>query len=86
MKKKVEMWLPVFASARFIAEIDVPENETEFEIKGAVNEFFENMFTDGYLCHHCARELECDFEYDEEMSEDIIKEELERMIEDGELQ
>ena len=45
--------MPVNASAVF---------EMESEKKPTKDEFLDNASRAGYLCHSCARTLECDFE------------------------
>lgn len=56
---KIEMMLPVYASAKFVADIEVEgkSNEEIFE------EFLDEAAPNGYLCHQCARVIESDFEW-----------------------
>lgn len=55
----IELYLPVAASAKFTADIDVKGKDEE----EVFNEFMEKCAPDGSLCYRCNRDLECDFEF-----------------------
>ena len=61
MLKTVIAYLPVYASAKFEAEIET-DGKTKDEIRES---FLESCEASGFICHQCANTLETDFQIDE---------------------
>lgn len=60
--KKMEVWLPIYAAAKF----SVPKHDywDELDAEEKANYVLENLSRSSSICHQCAHEIETDFEVD----------------------
>jgi len=62
MKKKIKVWLPVYATAEFECEIETDDIEDKDKVVDSILKTYNRT---GYLCHHCSRSIETDYTVDD---------------------
>ena len=66
-KKKIKIWLPVYASAEFECEVDTSIGNYDRYIDDIAEEFLDYCTSTGGLCHYCNRKIETDLTINEIM-------------------